>query len=292
MTDSGTAAAIDIGTNAVRLLIGSLDSSGKIAKHLFTRVPLGLGRASYGSERIIGGEDLRRLCDALDGLKKIAHAMDVKNIRAVATAAVRESRNLDEVLIRVEERAGVKMEILSGRDEAVLVGEFVAAQFRNVRSVLNADTGGGSTDFALAEDGKIADQDFATFKIGTAREGGGNDQEKEKMRNWLIERRARIGITAASGGGMRKIAKACDNAVTPDSISDFINRAEPMSDEERATAYGLPPDRARNIIPAARICRMIMDAAGAEKLNTVQGGLGEAVLSKMLPSAGEATSIA
>lgn len=278
--ESPPMAAVDIGSNATRMLIGRTNGGG-FSRLLFTRVPLALGRDSYGAKNIISAPAQKRLAAALLGLQKIAEAMEVKRIKFVATAAVRDCKNKTRLLANIRRRAGADIEILDGDDEAEIIGAFIARQFPAARAVLNADTGGGSTDCAVIKDGIVAAR--ATFNIGTARPRDGAAKEKNRMRTWLKQNCGEDVTAASSGGGARKLESLCGE-ISGRALSQFLSRAEKMNDDRRARAYNLTPDRARNIVPAARIAKLILESLhpGARKLHTINGGLGEAVLVNML----------
>ena len=275
---SSPVAAIDIGSNAVRMLVGDRDGRAT-SVHLFVRVPLGLGREVYGGDKTISPAAQRRLTDALDGLQKIARSMNASPCRAIATAAIRDCRNRKQVLANIRRLAGVTIHVLDGDEEASLIGLFVARQFPPRATVLNIDTGGGSTDCAVIKSRKMLAH--ATFSVGTARSGGGSAAEKTKMTSWLQQWRDKNPILAASGGSARKMEEICGD-ITPARLNSFLRRAESMTAAQRARVFDLAPDRARNIVPAARIGKLVLRACGASKIQTISGGLGEAVLETLL----------
>ncbi len=270
-------AVIDIGSNAVRMLAGARDG-GVFVCHLFTRVPLALGRETYGADKRVPAAAQQKLTAALRGLQNIAEAIGVLQCRAIATAALRDCGNRREVLANIRRRAGITIQILSGEEEAALAGAFAARQFSTV-AVLNADAGGGSTDCAVIARGKLAAR--ATFQLGTTRKNGGAAAEKNKMAAWL-KRHCGDNITAAaSGGSARKLAEACGE-ITATNLKKFIRRAEPMNETMLAETFKLTPDRARNIVMAAHLHLLILQNSGAKKMQTINGGLGQAVLMEML----------
>ena len=272
-------AVLDIGSNATRMLVGEMNDDGIFVRHLFTRVPIALGLYSYSDSGIIPLEARRRLIFAVQGLQKIAAAMQVSKLRAIATAAIRDCPNQQQVIAAVHRRTDVDIKVLSGSDEAALVGTFVARQFLPTDTVLNADAGGGSTDCAIIQRGKIIAQ--ATFALGATRKNGGSHREKKKIAVWLKKHCPPNIIAVASGGGARKLSELCDG-ISEKKLNTFLQSAMPLSAAQRAIQFNLTPDRARNIIPAAQICQHILTACGAKKMHTINGGLGEAVLVRML----------
>ena len=272
-------AVLDIGSNATRMIVGGLDAHGIFVRHLFMRVPLPLGLESYGKDNAISVAVRRRLVFAVQGLGKIAEAMVVSHRVAIATAAIRDCRNRQSVLSAIR-RTGVLVRVLDGKEEAAISGAFVARQFRQ-RTVLNIDSGGGSTDCARICGDALAAR--ATFAIGTARTNCGTAAEKQKLQRWLAAHYSRGAILASSGGGARKLEIACGRGgITANGVQKFLRAASAMPIEQRAVQFDLTPDRAHNIIPAAEIALCVLQSTKAQRLHTVKGGLGEAVLIEML----------
>jgi len=271
-------AVIDIGSNAARLIVGSLDAGGAFVEHLFTRAPLQLGLESYAAGNRLSAAALQRLILALQGFGKIAQAMEVSHCRAIATAAIRDCQNQSAVLDAARRRAGIAVQVLDGKEEAALTGVFVARQFPN-KAVLNIDSGGGSTDCALINKGALVAN--ATFAVGTARVRGGAAAEKQKLKRWLAAHCPPNAVVAGSGGGARKLELAC-GVLSPGNIEKFLRTAKTMTLHQRVAKFDLTPDRARNIVPAAGIALFVLRSAKARRMHTVKGGLGEAVLTEML----------
>lgn len=272
------AAVMDIGSNAARMIIGRMDG-GVFTRLLFTRVPVSLGSSAYRGTKTIAAPAQKRLVLALSGLQQIAQAMEARQCKAVATAAVRDCKNRRALLSKVLRETGLQIEVLTGDEEAEIVGAFIARQFPSFPSVLNADTGGGSTDCAIMQNGEVIAR--ATFAVGTTRANGGVQSEKKKMAKWLAEHCNKNTLAAASGGSARKMEAVCGR-ITEAALNKFLVRAEKMTVLRRAREFDLTPDRARNIVPAARIGKLILQASGVKTLHTISGGLGEAVLSQML----------
>ena len=189
---AGRVAVVDVGSNASRLLVArgddSVDGSGDgLAVEMFARVPLRLGAGAFvdgGGE--IPAEGVRKLALVLRGFRNIiaAQAPDVSG--AFATAALREAVNGKDVAQLMARRAGVAIEILSGRREAGVVGKFVAAQFPDARAMVCADVGGGSSDFVFAQNGTV--KSAASFRVGTARpDDDKTAREFVRMEQWLSQ---------------------------------------------------------------------------------------------------------
>ena len=271
-------AVIDLGSNASRLLVGKYHGKNFV-QHLFVRVPLRLGQDAYGKDNMISPATQMRLCDTLNGLRLLARSAQAARCRVVATAAVRDCKNRQQLIRTVRQKTTLRIDVLSGEEEAKIIGAFVALQFPRSKTLLNIDAGGGSTDCSLLLDGKIIDS--GTFSVGSARQRGGAIADKKSLAQWL-ENNARKWqglVVAISGGSARVLADIC-NGMTDKNLSAFMTAATNMTPSRCATAYGITLDRAQKIIAAARICRMILHHTGAGELKTVTGGLGEAMLSQ------------
>ena len=273
-------AVMDIGSNAVRMLVGELGADGVFIRHLFTRAPIGLGLQSYGGGGISAAA-LRKLILAAQGMQKIAEAMEARRLCAVATAAVRDcdSKNRRRMLNALRREVELEVNVLTGAQEAELIGVFAAAQFPKAKHVLSADCGGGSADCALITNGDLSARQ--TFGVGAARKNGGATAEKNRMTRWL-KRHCPPGATViAGGGGARKLSQLC-GVLTERKIAQFIADSRSLSAAQLSAQLQLTPDRAHNIVPAAKIFLRILRACNCPAMRIMQGGLGEAVLTRLL----------
>ena len=265
-------AAVDIGSNAVRLIIGVVDSDGILVES-FIRLPLQLGGASFSNQRILPEQNLDKLQKTLTGMRYFIDAMQpVCAWRVVATAALRGAANLDEILAGVQENCGITIKVLSGDEEAALVGRFVAKQFRRDDSVLNIDVGGGSTDCALLVGGDIACVD--SFAVGTARAGGGEEAEKQRMIEWL---QARSYTAVCGSGGSVRILESLCKELSAAKLDDCRKKIASYTPAEISRRFDLSPDRAAHLMTAIDIYHLLASVTGGV-IHSVSGGLAEAVL--------------
>ena len=272
-------AVIDIGSNAVRLLVGVCDDAGAFLPELFTRVPLTLGRGGFATRRI-NADNRRRLSQTLTGMRLLIDSMrPVARWRAVATAAVREAKNRHAVLAAIKDDCGIRVRVLSGNEEAKIIGRFAAAQF-SATAVLNIDTGGGSTDCALIHDDNMT---YASFGVGTSRAAA--DAELTRLRRWLRQAVATHGdgmIVCASGGSVRKLAELCGGKITAQQLGLWRRRIAALPPLAVAARYDLSPDRAVNMKAAIDIYRFVLAAVGGgREMLPISGGLGEAVIQQL-----------
>ena len=284
-------AAIDIGSNAVRLLIadavgGDGEAESTVLKYeTMVRMPVRLGAAVFnrgggsGGGAVGGAIDARTaaaLAATVAGYAQLIAAVEVRASRCVATSALREAANREEVCALVRERTGVQVEVISGSEEARLIG-FDRHDYRG--RVLFIDVGGGSTDIALVEDSEL--REAKSFAVGTVRAREGREAEAKRMREWLrsvAEKKPRI---AASGGGIRKIARMTTSGgktTTRTAMAALQAKLAKLSPYERIVNCELRPDRADTIEAALEIYQDILAATAQEKLQVRQRGLADGVV--------------
>ena len=163
-------AAIDIGSNAVRMLICYIIPSGKkyiFQKNSYLRLPIRLGEDSF-KDGIISKSKIHKLSDAILSFKYIMNVHDVEYYQIYATSALRESKNSKEVILEIKKTTGLKINLISGLKEAKIISKgnsLEKLQFN--RSFLYVDVGGGSTEYSILRRGE--EKKSKSFKIGTVR---------------------------------------------------------------------------------------------------------------------------
>ena len=189
-------AAIDIGSNACRLLIDEVitDLQGKtdFVKVSLVRVPLRLGfdvfeRGEISQER----ED--NLVKTIEAYKLLLEVYDVKHLKACATSAMRDATNASEILKRVKEETGIEIKVISGQEEASYIYENHVADYMNKEETyLYIDVGGGSTELTFFSDGKLAAKE--SFNIGTIRllKNQVAETEWEVMKEFIKSKKSRL----------------------------------------------------------------------------------------------------
>lgn len=287
-----TYAAIDIGSNAVRLLIKRLENEtdDKLKKLLLLRVPLRLGFDVFAKGKVSQkkGENLLRLMKAYRQLIKI---YDVDELRACATSAMRDAGNGKELIKEIEDKTGIKIEIIAGEEEAKIVYynhiEYSGAPDGNY---LYVDVGGGSTEINLLADGRL--QESLSFNIGTVRILTGKVKEEEWAR--LNEELTKISkryddiVIIGSGGNINKLYKLAktkneeDNSFSVEELSRIYHLLKPLSVEERMKKYDLKPDRADVIIPASEIFLTVASVTEAKKIVVPVIGVADGIIDGLL----------
>ena len=164
-------AAIDIGSNGVRLLIANVVEFKKketqFKKSSLVRVPIRLGEDVF-TTGIISEKNKNRMCDAMQAFQLLMNVNGVEKFKACATSAMREASNREEVINSIFDKTGLKIDIIDGKTEAEIISSTDLDQFiKNDKSYLYVDVGGGSTEFTFFLNGELIDS--KSFKLGTVR---------------------------------------------------------------------------------------------------------------------------
>jgi exopolyphosphatase/guanosine-5'-triphosphate,3'-diphosphate pyrophosphatase len=280
-------AAIDIGTNAVRLLLSKVIEDEKSAffkKEALMRMPLRLGEDAFADGRI-SREKIDLLAETMVGFKHLIRAYPARDYMAVATSAMREAENGLEVAKVIEERSGVRFDIIDGQREAeVIYANHIEERLDPDMNYLYVDVGGGSTEIIILAQGNAAA--FQSFKIGTVRmlqerveEGTWKDLKKWLKTN-TPQYQSMAGI--GSGGNINKIFKLAHikngKPISFKNIKSVNNYLSSFTLEERITKLGLRPDRADVIIPAIKIYMSVMKWAKMKWMYVPQFGLSDGIV--------------
>lgn len=286
-------AAIDIGSNAARLLIKSVDDSQEkcFKKEMLLRVPLRLGFDVFAkgelSEKKAG--KLKRLMKAFRQLMKI---YDVERYRACATSAMRDARNGSEVIREIKKSTGIAIEIIDGEEEARMVyNNHIECLEDRKGNYLYVDVGGGSTEVNLLTEGELVYS--KSYNIGTVRilSNAVESGAWEKMESDLAavtQPMQQVNIIG-SGGNINKLFKLAPLAeadkemkrLPVESLRALYSRLQPLSVAERMDTYNLKQDRADVIVPAAEIFLRIADTIGAEFISVPVIGLSDGIIDDM-----------
>ena len=284
-------AAIDIGSNAIRILISNVvQVEGEHAvfmKSEMIRVPIRLGEDSFTVGEI-SPKNIKRVVKAMKAFKLIMKINGVKNYMACATSALRESNNADELITKVKKKAGIKIELIDGKKEAEIISytTILANQGHN-SNYLYVDVGGGSTEFSVLKNGKrIVSK---SFKAGTVRMINYmvNDKVWLEIEKWIkmntkgIEKIQLLG----SGGNINKVFKLSNikdgNPLTYFNLKSFYQDLKKLSYEERILRYNLNLDRADVILPALEIYLKALKWSGATKVFVPKIGLSDGMIKMM-----------
>lgn len=284
-------AAIDIGTNAVRLLIKKVkgeESLGdkRFSKMLLLRVPLRLGFDvfSLGEVTDVKAVKLRRLMKAFRQLMKI---YDVTNYRACATSAMRDAKNGKSVIKKILKDTGIGIEVIDGQEEARMVyNNHIECLEDRVGNYIYVDVGGGSTEINLLTNGELVQS--LSYNIGTVRMLSNAVKEESWLQ--LKEDLARLaadypGINMiGSGGNINKLYRLATKKdkkklrLTIPTLQALYDTLKPLTPEQRMEEFSLKADRADVIVPAAEIFLTIAEVVKAEYVHVPVIGLADGII--------------
>lgn len=284
-------AAIDIGSNAMRLLVTNIveqkDKPTQFNKSSLVRVPIRLGQDAFTVGEI-SEENINRMLDAMKAFKLLMKVHKVEMYKACATSAMREAYNGKEIVDLIRKKADIKIDIIDGKKEAAIIAASDLKQFINSdKTYLYVDVGGGSTEFSLFHEGKIAAS--KSFKNGTVRllNNMVNDIVWTEIEKWIKINTANYeNITLiGSGGNINKLFKLSekhqDRPLSYVYLNSQYQKLNAMTYEERIAELGLNPDRADVIIPATRIYLNAMKWSGARQIYVPKIGLSDGIVKAM-----------
>lgn len=285
--------AIDIGSNAVRLLVANVieedNREPQFKKSSLVRVPIRLGADAFVSGKI-SEANTQRMIDAMQAFKLIMKIHGVERYKACATSAMREAENGKEVTKAILENTEVKIDIIDGKKEAAIISSTDLNQLIESDSTyLYVDVGGGSTEFTLFSKGKIINS--KSFKIGTVRLLNNKKSENKllfkKVQNWIEENTSeykRISLIG-SGGNINKLFKMSGRDIGKPISYIYLNAQyqflKKMSYQERISELGLNPDRADVIVPATKIYLSAMKWSNARKIYVPKIGLSDGIIKSL-----------
>lgn len=279
--------AVDIGSNAIRLLIVSVieqaDKKPIFKKVSLIRVPIRLGEDVFSNGKI-SQNNISRMIDAMNAFRLLIKTHNIEHYRTCATSAMREATNKDAVVAKVKEHSLMDIEIIDGQEEADIIA---STDLKNLiednRVFLYVDVGGGSTELTLYENGmKIASK---SLELGTVRlMKTSKDALWDEMKKW-IKRNSRNHNNIAvigSGGNIntiyklsgKKIGKPLNYAY----LLKYHNYLKSLSFEERIVQLGMNPDRADVVVPASKIYLSAMKWSAAKFIYVPKIGLSDGII--------------
>lgn len=281
-------AAIDIGSNAARLLISDVIPGTKgrpeFVKVALVRVPLRLGFDVFDKAEITPLK-AEKLLKTIKSYKYLLDVYDVRHLKACATSAMRDARNSDEIIRKVKSETGIDIKIISGQEEASFIYEnHIAEGMTDVESYLYIDVGGGSTELTFFSDGKLIFKE--SFNIGTIRLLKNQVTELlwDEMKEFIkLKTKGYHHVTAiGSGGNINKIfslSKRKEGKPLPlDLLRDYFKEFSNLSVPQRISLYKLREDRADVIVPALLIYINVMRWADAQEIFVPKIGLADGLI--------------
>ena len=292
--------AIDVGSNAMRMVIGEVDESWRVNTIENIRLPVRLGEDVF-SKGYLEEKTIQQTEEAFLRFKHMAENFNIRHLRAVATSAAREATNSDLLLERVYRTSGIEIEIISGDEEARLVHAAVAHVLDlNQKRTLLIDIGGGSIEVTLSTGRNIISTD--SFNMGTVRllqklDGtrrskrpfGHLVREYAEAARFRIEQGLgdqKIQVCAGTGGNVEEIGRLrqklfkaeSDHFITLAELEKLIEQLEGMTYEQRMRKLKLRPDRADVILPASIVLHLIASEAKVKRIAIPNVGLKDGIL--------------
>ncbi|KOP39269.1 Ppx/GppA phosphatase [Flavobacterium sp. CF108] len=284
-------AAIDIGSNAMRLLISNVvEQDGKepqFNKSSLVRVPIRLGQDAFTVGEI-SEENIDRMVDAMKAFNLLMKVHKVERYMAFATSAMREAYNAKEVVALIKKKADIKIEIIDGKKEAAIIASTdLHHLLKRDETYLFVDVGGGSTEFTLFSDGKMITS--RSFKAGTVRllNNMVHDVVWDEIEKWIKANTADYDEVTliGSGGNINKLFKMSGKQQEKPLSYIYINSQyaflNSLTYEQRIAELGLNSDRADVIIHATRIYLNAMKWSGARQIYVPKIGLSDGIVKAM-----------
>ncbi|MFC2630207.1 MAG: Ppx/GppA family phosphatase [Porphyromonas sp.] len=289
-------AGIDIGSNAVRLLIKCLNEPGStepLSKVQLVRVPLRLGEDAFVDGRI-SKKKSKQLISLMKAYHELMEIYEVEAFRACATSAMRDAENGMELVDKIYEKTGIKIEIIDGREEAQLISSDLirALSGQEEETFLYIDVGGGSTELNLVRGSDLIES--RSFDIGTIRQlrGKVRDEERESFGTYVQHLKETYGTLrlVGTGGNINKLlrlgapserANICNLPVANlRAVADELRQYTPV---ERMLIFRLKPDRAEVIVPAADIFLLVAEITEATEIIVPTKGLADGIVDSVCP---------
>lgn len=285
-------AAIDIGSNAVRLLIKSVNEDANdelFTKVLLLRVPLRLGEDAFTTGEIseVKARKLLRLIKAFRQLMKIFEVVDY---RACATSAMRDARNSKEITGKIYKKTGIRIEVIDGQEEARIVYDnHIENLLSREKNYIYVDVGGGSTEISFISGGEL--KSSKSYNVGTVRmlKGSVKEEDFNALRQDIeaIAKDYPDLIIIGSGGNINKLFRLANvkdkkAAILPvESLQKLNAVLKQYTPKERRRQFKLKPDRAEVIVPAAEIFLEVARQAQSKHIWVPTIGLADGIIDNL-----------
>ncbi len=290
-------AGIDIGSNAVRLLIKCLNEPGStepLSKVQLVRVPLRLGEDSF-TDGSISKKKGKQLISLMKAYRELMEIYEVTSFRACATSAMRDAKNGPELVEKIKEKTGIHIEIINGREEARLISADLmrSLEGKSEDTFLYVDVGGGSTELNVVRGHELIDSH--SFDIGTIRQLSGKVREEERQSfcSFLTQLAADYSShirLVGTGGNINKLLRlgapserANVNLLPVSSLRSVADELRRYTPDQRMQLFRLKPDRAEVIVPAADIFLKVAEITGGTEIIVPTKGLADGIVDSICP---------
>jgi len=298
-------AAIDVGSNAIRLVIGNLDDRGKVEPVETIRTPVRLGKDVF-TDQILQEDTIQSTVDTFIQFRRVIDDFGVMCTKAVATSAVREAQNKELLIDRIEQESGIHLEAISAEEESRLACLAVASAMEVAgKRIVMVDIGGGSVEVTIALGDDILSS--SSFQLGTVRLLQNLSEEKTYLKPLSFSRLLTESVEAArrpmehalagpaldfcvgTGGNVEEIGLLCqqlkysksEKKISALALSKLVTTLNRMSDQDRAQEFNLRPDRADVILPASIVLNQIVSIARVSDIFIPNVGLKNGLLIDM-----------
>jgi exopolyphosphatase/guanosine-5'-triphosphate,3'-diphosphate pyrophosphatase len=283
-------AAIDIGSNAVRILVTNVVSYKKktvFLKNALVRVPIRLGQDAFTNGNI-SDKNIKRMIKSMKAFRLLMEVHGVKDYLAFATSALRDAKNGSYLVEKVLKKSGIKIEIIDGKKEAKIISNTnVFDTINKEKTFLYVDIGGGSTEFSILINGKR--NQSKSFKIGTVRLLNSkveqvtlDEAETWVRRHTLMHERIYLLGTGGNINKLHKIANINDNSpISYLTLKAIYSQLDALTYEERIVDLGLNPDRSDVILLAAKLFIKILNWSGAKDIYVPKVGLSDGMIREL-----------
>lgn len=281
-------AAIDIGSNAARLLITEVTerpgAAPEFNKLNLVRVPLRLGFDVFEKGEISEAKT-KMIIETMKAYKHLLDVYQVSELMACATSAMRDAANSHEIIAKVKSETGIEIEVISGDLEASVIYEnHVAENMDTTNSYLYIDVGGGSTELTFFNDGRLSFK--RSFDIGTIRllKNIVDDEKWNEMKEFIKSKIKGVKkiVAIGTGGNINKVfsmsKKKDGKPLTLDLLRDYYKELSSVTLEQRISLYKLREDRADVIVPALQIYVNVMRWADIEEIYVPKIGLADGLI--------------
>lgn len=284
-------AAIDIGSNAVRLLIADIkqnDSTVSFKKNTLIRVPLRLGDDAF-LDRKISEKKIDELVKTMLAFRNLIDVYKVSDYMACATSAMREAKNGDLIVQKIKSEANINLEIVEGQREAkIIYASHIEQSLDKKKNYLYIDVGGGSTELSVFCNGEMVAS--RSFNLGGIRilDNQDKDETWSEMKDWVKQNtqpyKNLSGI--GTGGNINKLFRMADlkdgSPLTFAKLRSLYLYLNSFSLKDRINVLGLNQDRADVIIPASEIYLSVMKWGGVKQIYVPRVGLVDGIIQMLI----------
>lgn len=282
-------AAIDVGSNAVRLLIADIQlEEGTFKKNTLVRVPLRLGDDAFLDKKL-STRKTAELITAMSAFRQLMDLFHVEDYMACATSAMREAENGEDVVNQISKKAGIDLEIIEGQREAhILYSSHINDPLDMQKNYLYIDVGGGSTELSVFAAGQP--EVSRSFNLGTIRILDNQDKQEtwQEMQDWIRQHVKKYGALSGigTGGNINKLFKLSEekdgNPITIHKLKSLYTWLSSHSLKERIGTLGLNADRADVIIPACEIYLTVLKTACIKQIYVPRVGMADGMIQLLI----------